>query len=111
MVRIFSDARTVRRSLIRIAFAILVPAIGACLFACDLKDKKSPPEKVTIAYSAATDAVLAEIAQRHGYYLQEGLEAIPIMRAYGKAALQAVLEGKADFATVADPPVMFAIMR
>jgi len=102
-----------KKHIIEIAVLVAALAMCACLLSCGRNDQKpaSQPEKVTIAYSAATDAVLAEIAQRQGYYLQEGLEAKPIMRAYGKAALQAVLDGEADFATVADPPVMFAIMR
>lgn len=71
----------------------------------------SPPEKVTIAYSATPNAALAEVAQKLGYYVQEGLEATPLMRSHGKAALKEVLEGKADFATVAETPVMFAVME
>lgn len=69
-----------------------------------------PPEKVTIAYSATTDSVLAQVAQMQGYYLQEGLEAIPHRYSYGKPALREVVEGKADFATVAETPFMFAVM-
>jgi ABC-type nitrate/sulfonate/bicarbonate transport system substrate-binding protein len=71
-----------------------------------------PPEQVTIAYSATTDnAVLAEVAQVQGYYLQEGLQATAHLHPYGKLALQEVLEGKADFAVVAETPVMLAIMN
>lgn len=69
------------------------------------------PEKITIAYSAATDSVLAQVAQMRGYYLEEGLEATSHLHPYGKLALREVLEGKADFATVAETPVMFAIMK
>lgn len=70
-----------------------------------------PPEKVTIAYSATIDPVLAIVAQMRGYYREEGLEATARLHTYGKLALQDVLEGKADFATVAETPVMFAIMK
>jgi sulfonate transport system substrate-binding protein len=70
-----------------------------------------PPEKVTIAYSATTDSVLAEVAQMQGYYLQEGLEVTTHLHHYGKPALKEVLEGKADFATVAETPFMFAVMN
>ena len=69
------------------------------------------PEKVTIAYSASPDSALAQVAQVQGYYLKEGLDAVPQKYAYGKVALDAVLEGKADFATVAETPAMFAIMK
>jgi sulfonate transport system substrate-binding protein len=70
-----------------------------------------PPEKVTIAFSATTDSVLAEVAQSQGFYLQEGLDVTAHQHPFGKLALQEVLEGKADFATVAETPVMLAIMN
>jgi sulfonate transport system substrate-binding protein len=70
-----------------------------------------PPEKVTIAYSATPDSALAQVAQTAGYYQQEGLDAIAQKHPYGKVALDAMLEGKADFATVAEMPIMFAVMQ
>ena len=90
----------------------LLPVISA-LSACTKADQRyaGPPEKVTIAYSASPDAALAQVAQAKGYYLQEGLDATPQMHPYGKVALDAMLEGKADFATVAETPVMFEIMN
>ncbi|MGC2062430.1 MAG: NrtA/SsuA/CpmA family ABC transporter substrate-binding protein [Thermodesulfovibrionales bacterium] len=100
-------------SSLRLSAAVLALAIVPVLFACTRTDQKSagPTEKITIAYSAATEAVLAEVAQQQGYYLQEGLEATPLLRSFGKAALKEVLDGKADFATVAEPPVVFTIMN
>jgi NitT/TauT family transport system substrate-binding protein len=71
----------------------------------------SAPEKVTIAYSLNPNSALVVIAQKQGYYRQEGLEVSEHLHPYGKAALQDVLEGKADFATVAETPVVFAIMK
>jgi ABC-type nitrate/sulfonate/bicarbonate transport system substrate-binding protein len=74
------------------------------------QQKTSPPEKVTIAYSTAFNAVLAHIAFAKGYFKEEGLDAVPQSHAFGKLALDAVLDGKADIATAADTPIMFAIM-
>lgn len=68
-------------------------------------------ERITIAYSATPHAALAIVAQMQGYFRQHGLEVTPHLLPYGKLALREVLEGKADFATVADTPVMFAIMN
>jgi NitT/TauT family transport system substrate-binding protein len=68
-------------------------------------------EPVTFAYTVLPDAALAQVATANGYYLQEGLAATPQVHLIGKAALQAVLDGKADFATVAETPVMFSIMK
>lgn len=69
-----------------------------------------PPEKITIAYSTAPNAVLMGIALAKNYFAQEYLEAIPQPHAFGKPALQAVIEGKADIATVADTPIVFAVV-
>lgn len=101
-----------RKIQIAIWITVVVLIVGA-LTACTKADEKSvgPPEKVTIAYSATLDSALAQIAQTQGYYLQEGLDAIPQKHPYGKVALDAMLKGKADFATVAETPVLLAIMN
>ncbi len=95
------------------AFVVSALAIAGYIFMRTNTDHTSvgPPERITIAYSATTDAVLAEVAQVRGYYLQQGLDATPHLHPYGKLALQELLDGKADFATVAETPVMFAIMK
>ena len=100
-----------KRLKIRIAFSAAALAIAVCLFACTDHKPAGPPEKVTISYSATTDAVLAEVAQVKGYFLLEGLDATPRLHPYGKPALDDLLAGKADFATVAETPVMFTIMN
>jgi ABC-type nitrate/sulfonate/bicarbonate transport system substrate-binding protein len=81
--------------------------------ACQERSEKSAgtPEKITIAYSVTTGAFLVEIAFIKGYFGEEGLDATPQLHAFGKQALHAVLEGKADLATVADTPIMFAVMN
>ncbi len=81
--------------------------------ACSRTEQKpgAAPEKITIAYAASPDSALTQAAQALGYYSEEGLEAVPQIYPYGKMALRAVLEGKADFATAAETPIMFAIMR
>jgi NitT/TauT family transport system substrate-binding protein len=108
-----SNTSHMKLLLIRTTIAVAALATAACLFACTRTDRKpaGPPEKVTIAYSATTDAVLAEVAHVKGYFLQEGLEVTPHLHPYGKLALEDLLAGKADFATVAETPVMFAIMK
>ncbi|MHB8709169.1 MAG: ABC transporter substrate-binding protein, partial [Desulfuromonadales bacterium] len=45
------------------------------------------------------------------FFREEGLEVTLQLHSYGKSALQSVLDGKADLATVADTPVMFAMMK
>lgn len=74
------------------------------------QQKTGPPEKITIAYTTNLNPVLVHIALANGFFKEEGLEATPQPHAFGKLALQAVLDGKADIATVADTPIMFAVM-
>ncbi len=102
--------RSTRPFLISIVFAAVICPL---LLACDSTDKKpsAPPEKITIAYSATPDAGLAEVAQMKGYYLQEGLDAVAKKYPLGKFALQSVLDGTADFATVAETPFALAVMN
>jgi NitT/TauT family transport system substrate-binding protein len=78
------------------------------------KPTENPPgsrEKVTIAYSTASNAILAYIAFAKGFFTEEGLDAVPQPHAFGKLALNSVIEGKADIATAADTPIVFAIMN
>jgi NitT/TauT family transport system substrate-binding protein len=79
---------------------------------CDKQPKTSgPPEKITIAYSTAVNAILVYIAFAKGYFAEEGLDATPQPHPFGKPALNAVVEGKADLATVADTPIVLAVMN
>ena len=92
-------------------FLLVLAVIAASGAGCQQREKQpGPPEKVTMAYSTAFNAVLVHIAFVNGYFTQEGLDAKLQAHAFGKLALQAVIEGRADVATVADTPVMFAIM-
>jgi NitT/TauT family transport system substrate-binding protein len=100
-------------TLIRMAIAVVALAASICWCACDRTDRKpaGPIEKATIAYSATHHAILAEVAQVKDYFKKEGLEIMPHLHAYGKPALRDMMEGTADFATVAETPVMFAILE
>lgn len=99
-----------RPSLMALAVALI---LSGFLFACDRMDRKpdDPPQKITIALTTPQDAALAQVAQTLDYYRAEGLEATARLHPIGKLALEDLLAGKADFATVAETPVMFAIMR
>ena len=89
--------------------------VGVILFSmlgCESPQKQAGPrEKITIAYSTTPDAVLVCIAIAKGYFSEEGLDAIPQAYPFGKIALNAVIEGKADLATVADTPIVFQAER
>ncbi len=82
------------------------------LSACKPAPKPTgPPEKITLAYSTASNATLVHIALTKGFFTEEGLDVTPQPHAFGKLALKAVLDGKADIATVADTPFVFAVMN
>lgn len=91
---------------------LLISGLFFCLMSCNKADKiAGPREKITIAYSTSSNAILMYIAFANGYLAAEGLDATPQPHAFGKLALNAVLEGKADLATVADTPIVFAVMN
>lgn len=89
--------------------------IGAsyCLMLSGCKAKKpaGPPEKVTIALTTNLNPVLAKIADAKGFFREEGLDVALQLHSSGIATLQSLLDGKADLATVADTPIMFAMMK
>jgi ABC-type nitrate/sulfonate/bicarbonate transport system substrate-binding protein len=72
---------------------------------------KQPLQKITVAYSSQPQSALIHIAVAKGYFVEEGFEVQPFIFGFGKAALQALLDNKADFATVAETPIMFSVLR
>lgn len=92
---------------VRVACALLTLCV-ACS-ACS-RTEQTPAEKVTIAYATLSDTALAQVAQVQGFFRAEGLDVSPHLHAYGKLALQELLAGQADFATVAETPVMLVIL-
>lgn len=101
-----------KKFVVRLTVVFFALATGASFFACSRTDQPSgPPEKAIIAYATAPETALAQIAQARGYFQREGLDVTPNLHTIGKLALAEVLEGKADFATVAETPLMFAIME
>lgn len=90
----------------------LILTVCFTLPACDRTGQQYavPPEKTTIALAATPVSALAQIALSRGFISEKGLDAAVHWHQYGKLALEEVLNGKADFATVAETPVMFSIM-
>lgn len=92
--------------------AALALAFLAVLSAC----QKSPPQvpdalqPIAIAYTYQPQSTLVHVAMAKGYFVDEGLAVEPLLHTYGKAALQSLIERRADFATVAETPIMFAIL-
>jgi sulfonate transport system substrate-binding protein len=101
-----------KRIVSHVPVAVLCLAIAGFFLGCS-KTGIGPVsrDKITIALAATTDSVLAQVALAKGFYAQEGLEVIAKTYPYGKVALQEMTTGKADIATVAETPVMLAIMK
>ncbi len=68
-------------------------------------------QKITVAFTMQPQSTLFHIALNKGYFSNQGLDVQPLIHSFGKAALQSVLEGKADFATVAETPIMFSVLK
>lgn len=68
------------------------------------------PQKISVAYTYQPQSTLIHVAVAKRYFADEGLDARLLQHTHGKEALQSVLDGKADVATVAETPVMFSIL-
>ena len=96
------------------SFTVIISAIIALLSLTVTGCQQKPadtPQKITIAHSTAGNAILMSIAIVKDYLKEEGLDVTPQPHGFGKLALQSVIEGKADIATVGDTPTVFAVMN
>jgi NitT/TauT family transport system substrate-binding protein len=77
------------------------------------KEQRSaePLQKITVAYTNQPQSTLVHVAVAKGYFVEEGLDVQSLMRTFGKAALETVIGNQADFATVAETPVMFSVLK
>jgi NitT/TauT family transport system substrate-binding protein len=94
-----------------ITAGLLAALVGCQKSPSQSAEQAAPPQKITVAYTYQPQSTLVHIAVAKGYFAEEGLDVQPLMHTYGKAALQSVLEDKADFATVAETPVMFNVLK
>jgi NitT/TauT family transport system substrate-binding protein len=65
---------------------------------------------VTVAYPNGVLTALYHIAVAKGFFQQEGIEIVPYPSVYAKAAVEAVIAGKADLAFAADTPFVLATL-
>ena len=99
------------RAFLAICCAVILTGCDrAPLPAIDIAASQARP-KITVAIGTQLQSTLVYVALSKGYFLNEGLDVQPQMHSSGKQALDSVLDGKADFATVAETPVMFSVLR
>ena len=75
---------------------------------------QKPPallKKITIAYTTQPQSTLLHAAVAKGFFADEGLDVQASIHPFGKAALQMVLENKADLAAAAETPFMFSVLK
>lgn len=91
----------------------VVVMFAAALFGCQKSNQQQNQslQKITVAFTLQPESSLVHIAHNKGFFKEEGLEIEPQLHTYGKSALKSVLDGKADLATVAETPVMFAVLN
>lgn len=101
-----------RRFFPHLLLAAIIMSASALFPGCDRAEEKpaAATETATIAYAAFYRSILAEIALVKGYFREERLDVTPRLHAYGKRALDDLLSGNADFATIAETPVVLAIL-
>ncbi len=95
----------------RAALVLLTGLAMAAVAYFILRPATPAPKALTVAVAHSPDAGLVYIADRAGLFREEGLQVTLQPHEYGKLALDAMLEGKADLATVAETPIMLAAME
>jgi NitT/TauT family transport system substrate-binding protein len=66
---------------------------------------------IRIALSSTPHAALLYIAMARGYFAEEGLPITIVPATHGKAALDLLAQGKADFATAAEVPFVISVLQ
>lgn len=90
-----------KKWLFGIALVLVALSIGAA-------KKAAPPEKLTVAAVSVPLGTPVWVAEAEGFYREEGLEVTLHSFELGKEALDAMLAGEADVATVAATPIVLA---
>ncbi|MBI5584926.1 MAG: ABC transporter substrate-binding protein [Deltaproteobacteria bacterium] len=74
-------------------------------------NKSDATGKIVIADGSSINSAPLYVALQNGYFRQEGLKVVCRLFPSGKAALDAVRRGEGDLATVADIPLMHAVLE
>ena len=95
--------------MLRAVLVLILCLLAGCQ--SSVQPQTGPPLPLRLAYATLHDCALVHIAVARGFLMDEGIKVEAHGYGFGKEALQAVLEGKADIATVAETPVMFAALQ
>jgi ABC-type nitrate/sulfonate/bicarbonate transport system substrate-binding protein len=100
-----------RRTVLFPAFLLLGGLLAFGALGCRRSVAAGPGDRITLAYTVQPQSTLVNVATAEGFLAAEGLVVVPVVHTYGKACLQDVVDGKADFATVAETPFMFSVLK
>ena len=101
--------QTARRAAAALA---LLAGLGAAAWWWHSRGAAGPLEPLILATNSSYVAMCPVLAaQQQGYFARQGIAAQIQPHTSGKAALQAALQGRAHLATVADIPIMFAVLE
>ncbi len=116
MTNLLSDSRKTGKSFIGAGTVLLVVVLTVTAYLWyghhgPFAEKVVPPEKLTIAVATLPMSAPIYVALDRGYFRKEGLDISVKSFTSGKDALATALSGSADLATVAETPVMLAVME
>jgi len=101
-----------RRRCVAAVAALLPVLLGGCEQAGDGPQSGPSVPSITVAVNATyIGSGLLYLAEARGEFAREGIEVRFLPMTSGRDALEAVLDGRAELATAADTPLMFAIAR
>jgi NitT/TauT family transport system substrate-binding protein len=98
-----------RRVMTGITFALLI-----ALLAWGIVLHLTPPEtlpKATLITSQTSFSASVMLAMKRGWFTEAGVDVTVVQRSTGKGALAELSDGHGDFATAAETPVMFALLK
>jgi NitT/TauT family transport system substrate-binding protein len=121
MLIIFTQAHSTDESRFKVIYqkerpmwkTVLTVVLTMAMAACQKSVSQSvaPLQKITVAITSQPEGALLQIAVSNGFFADEGLDVQLLPHTFGGLALQSVIENKADFATVAETPIMFSILK
>jgi ABC-type nitrate/sulfonate/bicarbonate transport system substrate-binding protein len=91
----------------------LAVALGIGVHACTRTQERNVRPLIKVRFADVPNPLSAAVyvALEKGFFKGEGLEVSYLSVPSGKQALQEVVDGKADFAAVADLPIVFQILK
>lgn len=105
------NRRCLRLAVLTLTFLLTLTACQPSAPPEAVQSATAGTQKVTVACTSQPQSTLVHVAMAKGYFVEEGLAAELLLHTYGRLALQSVVENKADFATVAETPIMFSVLR